>query len=137
MKTILIITTLLLLVGCATIVTKQTKFVPKYEFSGNWNCDNSREYSVTRRHGRHVVSTYNTNTGYDHIFKGDYIDGQTIEGIQTRRKRADGTTTRMYLTIKLSSPNLAKVHWIVLDGNSDLMKGQTGECVIQRVIVRQ
>ena len=131
MKPKLIIPAALLLAGCATKPKAEThtrivkqaihhpRFVPKYDFSGHWNSDNSVEYTDTRRHGRHIVFTGNNN-GYAHVFEGDYVDEQTIEGIQTRRKLADGTTTRMHLTITLLSPDEGRVEWVALDSSSEI-----------------
>ena len=109
-------------------------FVPKFEIAGNWNSDHSREHSEVVRHGRHVSYTFNT-AGYTHCFEGKYINDHTVEGIQARRSRADGTTTRMRLIITLESNNLLRADWVVLDSNSDLRKGQTGTAISRRVIV--
>jgi len=107
-------------------------FSPEYEYAGHWTADGDPTPSDVTRQGRHVVSIYN-NSGYKHVFVGDYVNATTIKGIQTRCKRADQTTTRMRLTLTFLSPNSIRVDWIALDSNSDLTKGQTGVSMIQRV----
>jgi len=108
-----------------------TRFSPKYDFAGHWLADGEPTPSNVTRHGKHVVSIYN-NSGYQHVFEGDYLDDVTIKGIQIRRSRADHTTTRMKLTIVLQSPSTATVTWLGLDSNSDLAKGQTGVSLLKR-----
>jgi hypothetical protein len=106
-------------------------FIPEYEFAGHWLADGNPTSSDVTRHGKHVVSIYN-NSGYKHVFIGEYADDGTIKGIQTRVKRADNTVTRMRLTLTFLSPDSIRVDWMALDSNSDLMKGQTGVSMIQR-----
>jgi hypothetical protein len=106
-------------------------FVPEHEIKGQWSSDGSAEYAKFQRHGKHVVSTYD-NPGYQHKFEGDYIDDHTIVGIQTRRKRADDTTTLMRLTITQQSDGSATAEWVALDSNSDLRKGQTGVAYLKK-----
>jgi hypothetical protein len=134
-----------LLAGCTTTTTSSfttdspnaataaaDHYTPKYEYAGHWTADGDPTPSDVTREGRHVVSIYN-NGGYKHVFVGDYVDDTTIKGIQTRVKRADGTTTRMRLTLTFLSPDSIRVDWVGLDSNSDLSKGQTGVSMIQRV----
>jgi hypothetical protein len=111
-------------------------FVPTCDMAGNWTSDNSAEPMDTYRQGRHVVSI-SSNTGYERVFDGDYVSGQTIQGIQTRRNRAEGTTTRLHLTVTLLTPDSGRVDWIALDSNSDLRDGQTGTYMIRRVILNR
>jgi hypothetical protein len=121
----------LLLSGCTT-TPSPSGLLPKYDFSGNWSSDGSVECAEVHRDGLDVVFTYN-NAAYTHTFEGNYIDEQTIAGIQKRTKVADGTTTRMLLAITLQSPNNGKTFWIALDSNSDLYEGQAGVAIIRRV----
>lgn len=108
-------------------------FVPKYDFAGKWTCDNSPEHADVSRIGKHVVWIFNS-AGYEHIFEGDYLDDHTIEGIQLRRKRSDGSITLMHQTLTLLSSDSGLFHWTALDSNSDLSKGQTGSATLKRVI---
>jgi hypothetical protein len=115
----------------ASMLNSSDDFTPEYEFAGHWLADGDPTPSDVTRHGKHVVSTYN-NSGYKHVFVGDYVSDTIITGIQTRWKRADQTTTRMRLTLTFLSPNSILVDWVALDSNSDLAKGQIGVSLIQR-----
>lgn len=106
-------------------------FTPTYDYAGRWS-DGAPESADVHRHGKHVVFTYNTSD-YEHTFTGNYIDDKTIVGVQTRRKRADGTSTRMSLTVTMSSADSARIDWVGLDSNSDIRQGQSGTAYIRRV----
>src|ERR1700677_1038859 len=107
-------------------------FTPKYDIAGNWISDNAPEHGVTTRTGKHVKAVYNT-AGSAHVFEGDYVDGNTVVGIQTRKSHADGSATRMAVMVVLDSADDARGYWVALDSNSDLKEGQTAQCILKRV----
>jgi hypothetical protein len=134
-KNILIIVAAVLLFAALGIggwfAYSKLSFTPTYDFAGHWS-DGAPESSDVHRNGKRVVYTFN-NSDFEHTFTGNYIDDKTIVGVQTRRKRADGTSTRMSLTIMLSSADSAQIDWVGLDSNSDIRQGQRGTAYIRRV----
>ncbi len=111
---------------------RRAGFEPKYDLAGHWYANDPRVCSDTFRNGKHVFSVHDDG-GYICVFEGDYVDDQTIDGTQSRCKRADGTVTRMRVSIVMQSPDLIKIDWVALDSNSDLREGQTGEVFEKRV----
>lgn len=123
---------ILLVKGTSAMADTSDSFTPQFEVAGPWIIPGSPlDQATVTRNGKRVVWIYN-NGGYNHVFKGEYVDDVTIKGIQTRWNRSNHTMTRMALTMTFLSPDLIKQVWVALDSNSDLTKGETGEGLVCR-----
>jgi hypothetical protein len=115
-----------------TLREADDNFTPKYDVAGPWvTGEDPPNPSIATRQGRHVEWSYNTG-GYKRVFEGEYVDGVTIKGIQTRWKRADHTMTRMAISMTFLSPDRILQNWVALDSHSDFVKGQTGSAIVYR-----
>ena len=119
--------------NCQTAAnSSKEEFTPKYDLAGHWVEDTDPTPSTITRTGKHIVGTYN-NALYEHTFEGDYVSPTTVEGVCTRKKISDQTTTTTHCTWVFSSPNVLRLYWVALDSKSDLKMGQSGYANNRRV----